>query len=157
MCLLLDMRKTNKMRAYQSLQVQRNLIKSIHESSLELNLNTEILDLRLFSSTDVARYNDYCMLSNWFNEMCVHPSDHYIPYSSVYTNNIIEKYGTPYFAWIAIYDEQRSGGQDFSCIEFYLFDLRDGTNLFSKREIIKDESDIDKPLVSILQQIKNQN
>lgn len=75
-----------------------NLNKTIAQrKKVDLNL----IDNRFFNSTE--EYNNMSLLNNWMEERYSHLNLKIYPYCSMYTDELIEKYGTKYFSWTGVY------------------------------------------------------
>ena len=136
------------------------LIDAILSNSEKMELNTTLLDLKYLKSEDIEAFNDYCRLSDWFNEKSSHYSDKYFVYNSIYTGDLIKKYNTRYFAWLGLYEEKQAHilGNQNTVLDFYLFNIETGEMLLSQREWIKayeNEIFINTAVKKILHQIKN--
>ncbi|NQX97669.1 MAG: M48 family metalloprotease [Flavobacteriales bacterium] len=64
------------------------------------------VDLSLISNTyfeDTDTYNDMSLLNDWMDERFAHENIKIYPYCTSFTEDLVKKYGTEYFAWSGIY------------------------------------------------------
>lgn len=132
-------------------QKRFKLINSLNLNAKKIGLELTILDLKLFDENDMDKYNDYCLLSNWFSEKCSHSSDNYFMYNSLYTDYLINKYNTKYYAWMGLIDNK--------ALNFYVFDIETSKIVLSQRERIMGlecSTEINQALKRILSQVKTE-
>lgn len=144
----------------ESEKIRSFLIGGIDAISKQIDLNTTILDLSLIPAKDIVAYNDYCALSSWFNEKTNHPSDNYYVFNKKYVGNAINRYETPYFAWIAfkgVKEQYKVVDKQNSVIDLFLFDIPKNQIILSQREWINgkvSEKKLNNALTKLLTQIK---
>tara|TARA_R110000782_G_scaffold270486_1_gene372049 strand:+ start:116387 stop:118582 length:2196 start_codon:yes stop_codon:yes gene_type:complete len=80
---------------------EKQFINSNKQIAKSKNVNLEVINYREFRSTD--EYNDLGLLSDWMEERYGHFNLEVYPYCSMFTDDLIDKYGTKYFAWSGIY------------------------------------------------------
>ena len=64
------------------------------------------VELGLISNTyfeSTEQYNDMALLNDWMDERFDHDNVKIYPYCKIYTDNLVTKYGTPYFGWTGMY------------------------------------------------------
>ncbi len=143
-----------------SSELRYSLIESSLEVSEKIDLHTTVLDVKCMKNNEIDKFNDYCIISNWFNEKCNHYSDEYFIYNEIYTDYLIKKYNTKYFAWTGLIQviENKVFNSESGTIAFYLFNIETGEILLSQREWINahnSKSRVRSGLKKILQQVKN--
>lgn len=135
--------------------IRYELISLLRSTAADTDLELQLLDIKSMTDDGVEAYNDYCMLSGWFNEKCLHYSDEYVPYSSLYVQEMADRYGTKYFAWTGIVQvNDESVKSRISRLEFYLFDITTGQVLLKQAEWIG-TGNAGAASTRILEQVKN--
>lgn len=153
-------RQTDIIQWEQSEILRYELASNILNISDKINLDVELLDLKYFKEDEIEKYNDYCLLSNWFIEKCSHLSDEYPTFNSIYIDSLVKKYGTKYFAWTGLYTEKNSKfiNSKNAILDFYLFNIETGKILLSQREYVASVNERINQVFGIkkiLNQIKN--
>jgi hypothetical protein len=64
-------------------------------------VDLQLISNTYFNSTD--QYNDMSCLNDWMDERWGHENVKIYPYCKMYTDDLIEKYGTSYFGWTGMY------------------------------------------------------
>lgn len=80
---------------------EEQFIKSNKQIAKTKKVDLKIINNKEFSSTD--EYNDLGLLNDWMGERYGHFNLEIYPYCSMFTEDIINKYGTKYFAWSGMY------------------------------------------------------
>lgn len=80
---------------------EQQFINSNKQIAKSKNVDLKVINYREFGSTD--EYNDLGLLNDWMEERYGHFNLEVYPYCSMFTDDLIDKYGTKYFAWSGIY------------------------------------------------------
>ncbi len=72
-------------------------IKCAEKTGVELSM----ISNTFFESTD--KYNDMSLLNDWMDERFEHQNLHIYPYCKLFTDGLVQKYGTTYFGWSGMY------------------------------------------------------
>lgn len=80
---------------------EENFIKLNQTIAERKKVDLNVIDNRFFNSTE--EYNNMSLLNNWMEERYSHLNLKIYPYCSMYTDDLIDKYGTQYFSWSGVY------------------------------------------------------
>jgi len=87
--------------------------KRIRDIASMVNLETELLSAKELKSTDVDKFNDLTLLSNWMKENSQHEDLELVNFQRKALRKIAQKYGTQYIAWVGTF------GVDGGTVELY--------------------------------------
>jgi hypothetical protein len=80
---------------------EEQFIESNKQIAKSKNVDLKVINYREFESTD--EFNDLGLLNDWMEERYGHFNLEVYPYCSMFTDDLIDKYGTKYFAWTGMY------------------------------------------------------
>lgn len=128
---------------------QQDLVEFIKMNAKSRKIGYEIIDPGNFTSDNMAAFNDYSVINDWFNERLEGGDTQNCPlFNSDEIPQIIQKYGTNYFLWSGVYtikyNEKVNMLKHYNSTFYYslLFDIQTG-KLISKQFITAGTSDTD--------------
>ena len=99
----LDQRSEVPVRYFDGEEKKKKYISQIKENAGLLGLNYEIISIHSLKPDQVDKFNDFSTMSDWISERMMHNDiSRMVSTNHNETKSLIEKYGTPYFAWTGI-------------------------------------------------------
>ncbi len=77
------------------------MMQAMTSSAKAMGMECEILDPENMDSTNVDKFNDLMLMSNWFAQKGNFKENDPLPVEQEQMNSLAKKYGTKYFMWIA--------------------------------------------------------
>lgn len=119
----LDERKSIQTKYIQSEKNQSSLREEMLMLADKIELNIEILGQQKLIDSEIEKLNDVSLLNRWVAEKSAHGQLDIIPYSSKYTNRLVEKYGTKHFGWIGVISTKYKRSFNFKLFALSTFSI----------------------------------
>jgi hypothetical protein len=78
---------------------QKEFNKNVKESATAAGIDYTLIDRKNLDSTSAATFNDISVLNNYLIETSRYEKMHFVNYMSPDVQDVVKKYGTPYFCW----------------------------------------------------------
>jgi hypothetical protein len=94
-----------KKESYQQIKSEKEeieILSQFEEVANSADLDLTILTSYRFNSTDVTKYNDFSLINEWGSERFTMENRSTYPSSSEEVQELINRYGTKYFAWTGV-------------------------------------------------------
>ncbi|MBL4623863.1 MAG: hypothetical protein JKY42_01795, partial [Flavobacteriales bacterium] len=100
--------------------------------SKKLKMETEIIEPTELKRGDIERYLQLSTLSSWVSETLNHGDINCIASSQQSMDQVIEHFGTKYFAWVGVFE--LNGSAKANGYYFIIFDAESGDLILSMEE-----------------------
>ncbi len=113
------------------------MMAAMNSSAKQVGMECEILDPENMDSTDMDKFNDLMIMSDWFTQKGNFKEGDGLPVAQEQMNLMVQKYGTKYFMWTAYYTSRtKRTGKVFRALSLAFLPLAPITayRLFTPRE-----------------------
>lgn len=78
---------------------QKEFNKNVKESATAAGIDFTLIDKKDLDSSSSATFNDIAVLNNYLTETSRYGKMHFVNYMATDVQDVVKKYGTPYFCW----------------------------------------------------------